>query len=97
MFREVVPNFARVTSRLSRFLSKPLAKDIGAGEEDEFLALDGRKEKLISPLVLSLPGYNGQYTLDVDACNKQIGCVLLQEQKDQKESRPTRYWSRIPH
>lgn len=51
------------------------------------------KDKLVAPPVLALPQLAGQYTIDTDACDTQIGCVILQEQED-KVSNPTRYWSR---
>lgn len=33
-------------------------------------------------------------TIEKDACDKQIGCVLLQEQPNGKD-RVVRYWSRL--
>lgn len=38
--------------------------------------------KLISPSVLELPRFTGRYTVDTDACDRKVGCVLLQEQTD---------------
>lgn len=51
------------------------------------------QDKVMSPSVLALPYGGGQFTLDTDACNVQIGCVLLQDQPDQTK-RPVDYWSR---
>lgn len=41
--------------------------------------------------MLALARSKGQYTLDTDACDKQVGCALPHE--DEKESnRPVGYW-----
>lgn len=57
-----------------------------------------RKQKLRSPPILTLPKNSGQYTLPTDACDRQIGCVLLQiEQRYNEAHRPlvtNFYWSR---
>lgn len=36
----------------------------------------------------------GQFIVDPDALNGQLGCVLLQEQED-KDLKPIAYWSRL--
>lgn len=40
------------------------------------------KEELVSPLVLALPKLVGQYNIDSDALDGQLGCFLPEEQKD---------------
>lgn len=37
--------------------------------------------KLISPPVLALPKLTRKYTVDTDACDRQVGYVMLQEQR----------------
>lgn len=54
VFRRLVPNFARIVSFLSRRLQKAQAEDLAFLEEDQLQALYTLKEKLISPLVLTL-------------------------------------------
>ena len=48
---------------------------------------------MITPPVLALPKYGRPYTLDTDACDYQVGCVLLQLQED-NTLRPVGYWYR---
>lgn len=49
--------------------------------------------KLISPPILALHYTGGHYSLDTDACEVQVGCILLQGQSD-KTKKPIGYWSR---
>lgn len=35
-------------------------------------------KKVIFPLVLILPKSNGQYTLNADSCDRQVGYIMLQ-------------------
>lgn len=48
----------------------------------ESAATESLKEASITPVVLALPENSGLYTLYPNACDKQLGCVLLQEQDD---------------
>lgn len=36
----------------------------------------------MEPYVLALPNFQGDFTVDTEALDKQIGCVLLQNQLD---------------
>lgn len=56
-------------------------------------AMNELKNALISPPVLALPNFTGHITLDTDACNVQVGRVLLQKQRDETV-RPVGSWSR---
>lgn len=42
---------------------------------------------------MALPRSISQQTLDTDACGKQIGCELLQQEEDGR-NRPVGFWSR---
>lgn len=55
--------------------------------------LDGLKEKI--DLIASPHTFQKekQFTLDTDGSERNVGCALLQKQKDGKD-RPTGYWSR---
>lgn len=53
------------------------------------------KRQLVTPVVLALPPKDGQYSLETDARDTQVGCVLLRERKDET-LQPTRYESRQP-
>ena len=63
--------------------------DLADDERQSFLEL---KKRLVSPPVFALPRPNGRYVIDTDACEYQVGCVLLQEQEGQLH--PIGYWSR---
>lgn len=47
--------------------------------------------KLTSPPVLALPNRKGHITVGTDACDKNVGCVLLQKQPD-GTTKPIGYW-----
>lgn len=51
-------------------------------DEEKRKAVDVLKDMLITPPVLALPPLNGKNTIDINACDTQVECVLIQEQKD---------------
>lgn len=53
--------------------------------------VDTLKGKLITPPAFGLSRRDGQYIFEMDACNTQVTCVLLQEQ-GAKALNPTDYW-----
>lgn len=56
------------------------------------------KEKLTSDPVLTLPKPGLKYMVDTDACDKQIGCVLMQEHTTEDAKtirRPVGYFRRV--
>lgn len=63
-------------------------------DEEERNAVNELKSKLTSPPVLGLPRSIGKFTLDLDASDSQLGCVLPQEQDDM-QLKPVGYWSRL--
>ena len=93
VYRRFVPNFSRIASPLTAKLEK--GKDatfptLTEEEENAFLTL---KKKLASPPELALPQSGRTYIVDTDACDKQVGCVLLQEDENDV-LHPIGYWSR---
>lgn len=60
--------------------------------DDESKALKLLEAKLMEPQGLAPQTSQGSYTVDIDACYKQIGCVLLQKQPDRTD-RPILCWS----
>lgn len=68
-------------------------KELGTLNEEEMIALDVWREKLLSPPVLALPKRKEQFTADTDAGDRQVGCVLLHRQED-VSGRHARYFSR---
>lgn len=71
-------------------IGKPLRFKL---DDKERKAVDVLKDKLIFPPILDLPRLNSKYTINTNACDTQMGRVLLQEQEE-KLLKPTGYWSR---
>ena len=92
VFRRFVPNFARVAAPLNLMLQKGQPDKFDELTDEQKAAFNELKERLISPPILALPQPHGHYVLDTDACDKQVGCVLMQEQEG--TLRPIGYWSR---
>lgn len=93
VYRRFVPNFARIAAPLTKKLRKGEPQNFGDLDKAESEAYERLRDSMISPPVLALPRAGYSYTLDTDACDYQVGCVLLQEQPD-KTLRPVGYWSR---
>lgn len=92
VFRWLVPGFARIASHLSKRVKTTQDKNLGPLNDQKLNALENFEEMLISLQILTLSKWEGQYRLDTDTCNSQVGCVLFQKQKDGKEP-PIKYWS----
>lgn len=94
VYQRFVPNFARPASSLNKKFKErdPLQFDIN---REDLKAVDVLDKKLTTPPVLALSGSNGQYIIDTDAHDTQVGFVLLQEQKV-KILKPISYCS-SPH
>ena len=93
VFRRFMPNFARMSAPLNKKLEKGQPAKFDELNAEETKAFEDLKGLLIAPPVLALPKAEGKYTVDTDACDLQVGCVLLQEQED-GTNRPVGYWSR---
>lgn len=61
--------------------------------ESERATVDELEERQTLPSVLVLPRYFGEYTVDTDASDSQLGCVLMQDHDD-KWLKPVGYSSR---
>lgn len=57
-------------------------------------SLNTLKDALSSPPVLALLNSTGNMTLETDACDVQVGRVLLHQQPDET-TKPIRWWSRF--
>lgn len=92
-FSRFLPSFVRLTAPLDKTLRKYQPQTFGPFDEKEKPNDASLARVLISPSVLALLKSTGQYTLDTDAGDKQIGCVLFQA-KDYGGSHPVDHWSR---
>ena len=93
VFRRFIPNFAKIAAPLTAKLQKGQPTKFEELSDEEEKAFKSLKSKLVNPPILALPRSEGKFTLDTDACDTQVGCVLLQDQPD-GHARPIGYWSR---
>lgn len=70
---------------------KDQPKQFGVWDASESVAVASLEEDLIILPVLVLLRSEGRCTRDTDACNRQIGGVLLQQRKD-GSNRSVGYW-----
>lgn len=92
VYRRFVPSFARIAAPLNRNLMKDTPKSFELNEE-QIESYEQLKSCLVKPPILALPRNGFKYVLDTDACDYQVGCVLMQEQEE-GPMRPIGYWSR---
>lgn len=80
--------------RLSKKLKRGEPRTFDTLTWEEHGALATLPDKLVSTPVLALSHYKGHLTLFTDVCDKQEGCVLMQEQLNWTKN-PLSYWSRM--
>lgn len=78
--RWFVPNFARLAVPLDRQLRKEQHDTFCLLDETEITAVTSSKEAFINLQALPLPRTKQRYTVDTDAFDKHIVCVLHQDQ-----------------
>jgi hypothetical protein len=83
VYRRFVERFAKIAAPLTDLLKKgqPETFMLNTEQQKSFHVL---RDALIEPPILTLPKEGKSYTLDVDACDYQIGACLLQQQDDGK-------------
>lgn len=91
IFRRFIPIFSRDAAPLhKKFPNNQLQISDGLSHE-ETAASETLKVKHIEPPGSALLNSRGCCTVDSDACQEQIGCVLLQKQPDEAD-RPIKYY-----
>lgn len=96
VYRGFVPNFAHIAAVLNNKLKKGERRTLDSGTQEEHDALASSQNELVSAPLLLSPHTRGLLTLDMDAWNKQSGCVLIQEQHTERISHfasDTRCWT----
>lgn len=88
-----IPNGSNVTVSLNKVLQKERPRTFPFRTKSKKDAVDNLKTLQTNPPILAHPRKVGQYTVDTDACDSQVGCVLLKQHED-GTARPIRYWSR---
>lgn len=79
LFERFVRMFARVAALFNCKLDKERPLHFERLEKTEIDALKTLQHQLLSLPIQSLPRPNGRFTLDMDAYDEQVGCVLLQK------------------
>lgn len=80
VFRRFINKFARIAASLTAKMCQggpALFGDLDGTEREAFEML---KAKLIYPTVLPLSRPEGRYKVDTDACEKQVGRILVLKQ-----------------
>lgn len=91
-FRRSVQNFTHVAALLNCQFQIHQAFEFGRLNETVIEALETLQNGLLTPPKLVLPRQNRPKTLDTDACDKQIGGILLQSQPE-GPGKLVEYWS----
>ena len=78
---------------LNAFLKKECTTELPPFNEEQSAAFQLLKKALLSPPILRLPRKDLPYSVDTDACNRQLGCALLQTYPDGTRH-PIGFWSR---
>lgn len=73
-------------------LRKDQAFDFGSLNETGIDILENLQHQRLLPPILSLPRSNGRYMVDTDARDKQVLCILWQDQP-KGTTKPKGYWS----
>ena len=93
VYRLFVPGFARIARPLTELTKKETSFQLPDFNEEQLIAFEDLKSRLISTTVLRLPRTGLPFYIDTDACEYQIGCTLMQEDS-QGARHPAGYWSR---
>lgn len=80
VFRCFVPNFACMSIPRKKKLPKGHLQTFVGLLARKITALETLKTKLVDRPVMALPRSQGDFTIDTDPCNKQIGGIPLQKQ-----------------
>ena len=93
VYRRFVPGFARIARPLTELTEKETSFQLPDFNEEQLIAFEDLKSRLISTPVLRLPQTGLPFSIDTDASEYQIGCALMQEDT-QGARHPVGYWSR---
>lgn len=95
IFRRFVPYLSKVAAPLNKKLCKDQLKSFPSLAVEEKQAVECLKDLLSNPPTHALPRATAHYTVDTNACDIQIGCVLLQKPRGGRD-RSIGNWSRTP-
>lgn len=78
VYRRFVKNFARTARPLTRLTSNQLPMNLGPLSSEQMASFESLESSLLTPAILTILRARGTFVIDVDACDTQIGCALLQ-------------------
>jgi RNase H-like domain found in reverse transcriptase len=87
------PGFEKIAGPLNILLQKGESPRLGELKPEQLGAFEDLWKRLLNPPIVALPRSKGQYVLDTDASQEQIGCCLFQEQPEGSR-KPIGYWCR---
>lgn len=90
---DLYPAFRKSRPRWTKYWKKPQPKTFTPISSEKLHAMITPKNTRISHPVLALTYSAGHMKLETDACNVQVGCVILQKHPNDTTN-PTGYWSR---
>jgi len=93
LYRRFVANYARIAAPLNQLTTKAYGDTLPAFAETQAAVFTRLRDALLNPPVLALPRRGAPFTIDVYACDTQLGCALLQEQPD-SQLKPVGLYSR---
>ena len=93
VYRRFVKGFSRIAAPLNDLLRKGQPQRWESLEPNAEKAFHALKDTLAKPPILALPRRSGHITVETDACDRQLGAVLLQAQAD-GTNKPIGFFSR---
>jgi len=93
VYRRFMRGYSTVAAPLTKMTSNDHDYKLPLLNEVQAAAFEQLRDALLRPLVLALPRRGAPFVIDVDACDTQLGCALLQEQPD-GELKPVGFYSR---
>jgi len=93
VYRRFVANYARIAAPLNQMTTKAYGDTLPEFTEAQAAAFTRLRDALLHPTVLALPRRGAHFTIDVGACDTQLGCALLQEKPD-SQLKPVGFYSR---
>jgi len=93
VYQRFVKDFAERAKTLNALTRAEIPPDLPPPTDVAIAAFEDLRNALLCPPVLAFPKANQKLVLDVDACDDQVGCTLLQEEPGEL-LHTVGYWSR---
>ena len=96
VYRRVVQKYSDIVRPLNSILRKDAEPDWESATDEQTMAFETLKARLISPPIPALPKTGRPYMIDTDASAYQLGVTLPQQQDEEKTNEwvPIRNWSK---